>query len=165
MKTLYYLVMYLKEVFKDMIYKPTYVKSTVPFLDLPPSTNHYSVLARGLVSSNPKIKQFDIFTIWMVIKVIWEVIKCYLKKQMLESDSVKLGQNPNFFHRYMLRKIVKRVVKENKNRANIVGSKFEFTDDVVEQLCQDMLKLGKVGTIGDLSKLKADFEETRRICQ
>lgn len=128
-------------------------------LDLPPSSSFHNEVAMRLVNSNSQVKTFDLFTIWMVIRIIWEVIKCYIKKNIADEKGVSVAQKPNFIHRFLLKRLINKVVAENKHRVIGSGPSNKFYDELYNQ----MLELGKTGKVDDLVKLKAEHKMIGKI--
>lgn len=153
---------YMYELGKSLVgSKSKVAKSTSGITSL---NNSYTALATKIANSNKEVKQFDLFTIWMIAKLIWELVACYLKKKFTTKEALEMLKKPNFLHRLLLKRMIKKVAVENEKRIVGLGSvagKPAFHDELFKQF----IELGKSATVEDLEALQRDFEETGKVLE
>lgn len=116
------------------------------------------ILNRTKINKEIDVKTFDPMTIWMIIQIIYQIIKCYINKKMNPKTAIGMVNEPNLLHRAMLKRLMNKAIRTNNRLIGSQSSQKAFKDELYKQL----LEFGKNGTVSDLEKLEASLPEMEK---
>lgn len=122
--------------------------------------NSYSRLANEICLSMRSNKDIDVkaldpITIWMIIQIIYQIVKCYINKKMSKKEALDMVNEPGLLQKALLRSMINRTVKAHNRR---IGSDVSH-EAFKRELYSELLKIGKTGTITGLKRLEEDMPE------
>jgi len=122
--------------------------------------NYYNILAKQAVHGMRKnsaidVKTFDPLTIWLIIQIIYQVVKCYIGKKKTPAQALEIVNDPNFAHKLLLKRMVLKAIRDQGRNIGSASSQSAFKTELYEQL----LKMGQNGTTSDLRLLENDLPE------
>lgn len=124
------------------------------------SNNLYVEVASKVLNSMKSnkdidLKTFDPMTIWMIIQIIYQVVKCYMNKKMTPKSAIAMVNNPNLLERALLKKLMNKAIRDHKRLVGSETSQKAFKAELYGKL----LELGQNGTVSDLERLQAELPE------
>lgn len=127
-------------------------------------SNYFNNVANRVVTLTKQnkdidVKTFDPFTIWMIIQIIYQIIKCYLNKKKTPEEAILMVRSPGFIEKVLLRRIVNKAIRDKGRKIGSETSQSAFKSELYESL----LKIGKTGTLADLERLQLDMPEVERM--
>lgn len=102
------------------------------------------------------VKQLDPATIMIIIKVIWEVIQCYMKKKLTEQEALDVAKNPNFVQRGLLRVMTRKCLRSHDIPKVNKGV-------LRETITNKLVELGSTATLDQIRELVINFDETGKV--
>lgn len=128
------------------------------------SSDNYFVKLATQVSNKVKnnkdidVKTFDPMTIWLIVQIIYQVIKCYINKKMTPKSAIDMVKSPSLIEKALLKRIINREVRNHDRRIGSEKSQLAFKNELYSQL----LEFGSTGTVSDLERLERDLPEVER---
>lgn len=144
-------------------YSPPTTKVKKAYLSGFNTNNSYTSLATEIANATKKnqsidIKTFDPLTIWLIIQIIYQVVKCYMAKKMKPKSALEMVNNPGLAPKILLRRMVLKAIRDQGRKIGSELSQAEFKTELYDQL----LEFGKKGTEADLANLEYDLPEIAR---
>ncbi len=117
------------------------------------------VAAETVKSGKLNVETLDPMTILMILKILFEVVKCYLSKKYSADNAVKMAQKPSLLEKLLLKRFVREAIRD----ADIpkIINKLTLRAELTERL----LELGPTVTLQDITELTNKFKETESYLQ
>ena len=112
------------------------------------------VAAETVKSGKLNVKTLDPMTILMILKILFEVVKCYMSKKFSAEKALGMAQKPTFIDKALLKRFVREAIRDGDLPKGI--NKFVLRAELSEKL----LEFGPTLKKEDIEELTAKFTET-----